>query len=196
MHSHFLSALILFIDINYKSFAPLRGIVNASSLYVQIFSRNIVENVSFTFSSFKQIKQLLLENKKLREEILKIETKDFIEKKDNEEKIQIINFKEIQSSTFKSDDINIYKIASIDLKNYYCCSSHKIFLHNQNKITIENNLPVFAGKSFVGQTKNTHMSFIEVILYQILSMYFQLNLIFFIVMQEERNADANLLQNK
>ncbi len=160
----FLSALILFIDINYKSFAPLRGVVNASSLYVQIFSRNIVENVSFTFSSFKQNKQLLLENKKLREEILKIETKDFIEKKDNEEKIQIINFKEIQSSTFKSDDINIYKIASIDLKNYYCCSSHKIFLHNQNKITIENNLPVFAGKSFVGQTKNTHMSFIEVIL--------------------------------
>ena len=66
-----------------------------------------------------------------------METKDFIEKKDNEEKIQIIDFQEIQSNTFKSDDINIYKIASIDLKNYYCCSSHKIFLHNQNKITIE-----------------------------------------------------------
>ena len=52
----------------------------------------------------------------------------------------------------------------IDLRNYYCCSSHKIFLHDPSKTTIETNLPVFAGKSFVGQIKKTYMSFIEVIL--------------------------------
>ena len=162
----FLSAFILFADINYQTFAPLRGIAHASNLYVQIFSRSIFENISFTFSSFKQNKNLLLENKKLRDKILEIESKDFIEKKDNEEKIHIINFQETLSSTLKkTDNINIYKIASIDLRNYYCCSSHKIFLHNQNKTPIEKNLPVFAGKSFIGQIKKTYMSFIEVILF-------------------------------
>tara|TARA_Y100000768_G_scaffold159578_1_gene119249 strand:+ start:1043 stop:1885 length:843 start_codon:yes stop_codon:yes gene_type:complete len=160
----FLSVCILFADINYQSFSPLRGFVHASSLYVKIFSRSIVENISFSFSSLKQNKDLLLENKKLRDQILKIETKDFIKKIDNEENIQIINFKEILSRTFKSNSINLYKIASIDLRNYYCCSSHKIFLHNPNKIIIEKNFPVFAGTSFVGQTKKTYMNFIEVIL--------------------------------
>tara|TARA_B100000214_G_scaffold238049_1_gene174148 strand:- start:297 stop:1133 length:837 start_codon:yes stop_codon:yes gene_type:complete len=160
----FLSAFILFADINYQTFAPLRGITHASNLYVQIFSRSVIENISFTFSSFKQNKDLLLENKKLRDQILEIETKGFIEKKDNEEKLHIISFQETLSSTFKSDSINIFKIASIDLRNYYCCSSHKIFLHNPNKTIIEANLPVFAGKSFIGQIKKTYMSFIEVIL--------------------------------
>ena len=40
----------------------------------------------------------------------------------------------------------------------------EIFLHNPNKIIIEKNSPVFAGTSFVGQTKKTYMNFIEVIL--------------------------------
>ena len=160
----FLSAFILFADINYQTFASLRGITHASNLYIQIFSRSIIENISFTFSSFKQNKNLLLENKKLRDQILETETKDFVEKKDNEEKLHIIDFQETLSSIFKSDNINVYKIASIDLRNYYCCSSHKIFLHDPSKTTIETNLPVFAGKSFVGQIKKTYMSFIEVIL--------------------------------
>ena len=58
----------------------------------------------------------------------------------------------------------MYKIASIDLRNYFCCSSHKVFLHNPDKIKIKKNLSVFAGNSFVGQTKKMSMNFIEVIL--------------------------------
>jgi len=160
----FLSLFILYADISYQTFAPLKGIVNASSLYVQVISRSIVENISFTFSSFKQNKLLLQENKKLRDQILQIGTKDFITKKDIEEKIQIIGFRDTLSNTFKSNGINIYKIASIDLTNYFCCSSHKVFLHNPNRINVEANFSVFAGNSFVGQTKKTYMNFIEVIL--------------------------------
>ena len=85
----------------------MRGIVNASSLYVQIFSRSIVENISFTFSSLQQNKNLLQENKKLRDQILQMDTKDFIEKKDNEEKIQIIDFKDTILNTFKTN-ISMY----------------------------------------------------------------------------------------
>ena len=160
----FLSLFILYSDISHQTFAPFRGIVNASSLYVQVISKSIVENISFTFSSLKQNKYLLQENKQLRDQILQIGTKDFIAKKDIEEKIQIIGFRDALSNTFKSNGINIYKIASINLTNYFCCSSHRVFLHNPNKINVEANFSVFAGNSFVGQTKKTYMNFIEVIL--------------------------------
>ena len=160
----FLSVFFLYTDISHQTFAPLRGIMNASSLYVQVISKSIVQNISFTFSSIKQNKYLLQENKKLREQTLQIGLKDFIEKKVNDEKTQVINFQKTLSSTFKSNGINIFKIASIDLRNYFCCSSHKVFLHNPNKIKIEKNFPVFAGNSFVGQTRKTYMNFIEVIL--------------------------------
>ena len=159
-----LSLSIFYTDISFQTFAPLRGIVNASTLYVQFISRSFVENISFTLSSLKQNKYLLKENKELRDQILQIGIKDFIEKKDFEGKIQIIGLRDTLSDTFKSNDINIYKIASIDLTNYFCCSSHKVFLHNPNKINVEPNFSVFAGTSFVGQTKRTYMNFIEVIL--------------------------------
>ena len=160
----FLSVFFLYTDISHQTFAPLRGIMNASILYFQVISKSIVQNISFTFSSIKQNKYLLQENKKLREQTLQIGLKDFIEKKDNDEKTQVINFQKTLSSTFKSNGINVFKIASIDLRNYFCCSSHKVFLHNPNKIKIKKNFPVFAGNSFVGQTHKTYMNFIEVIL--------------------------------
>jgi len=160
----FLSVFFLYTDISHQTFAPLRGIMNASSLYVQVISKSIVQNISFTFASIRQNKYLLQENKKLREQTLQIGLKDFIEKKDNDEKTQVIDFQETLSSTFKSNGINVFKIASIDLRNYFCCSSHKVFLHNPNKIKIKKNFPVFAGNSFVGQTHKTYMNFIEVIL--------------------------------
>ena len=82
----FLSVFFLYADITHQIFSPLRGIMNGSSLYIQDISRSIFENISFTFSSLKQNKYLLQENKKLREQALQIGIKDFIEKKDNEKK--------------------------------------------------------------------------------------------------------------
>ena len=160
----FLSVLFLYADITHNTFAPVKGIINASSIYIQVISRDIFENISFTVSSLKQNKYLLQENKKLREQVLQMTIKDFTEKKDDEERTQVIDFQETLSSTFKSRNINIFKIASIDLRNYFCCSSHKVFLHNPNKIKIEKNFPVLAGTSFIGQTKKTYMNFIEIIL--------------------------------
>jgi cell shape-determining protein MreC len=63
------------------------------------------------------------------------------------------------------NNIDIHKIASIDLKNYLCCSSHKIFLQNPQKIQIKENLPVLAGGSFIGQTSKQYLNLIEVILF-------------------------------
>ena len=79
--------------------------------------------------------------------------KDFIEKNDNENKVQINDFQDTLSNIFKTNNINVYKIASIDLRNYFCCSSHKIFLHNPNKINIEENFSVFAGTHMLVKQK-------------------------------------------
>ena len=53
----FLSALMLFSDISYGTFTPLRGFVNASSLYTKIISNGIFEYIGETFSSFQRNKR-------------------------------------------------------------------------------------------------------------------------------------------
>ena len=161
----FLSALLLFSDISYETFAPLRGIINASTLYTQIISRGISENINEIFSSFQRNKHLLQENKELKEKILQMRTKDFINRKDSKEKVQIINFHKDLINLLKVDDVDIYKIASIDLRNYLCCSTHRVFLQNSGNVSVDKNIPVFAGESFVGQIKDTYLNFIEVILF-------------------------------
>ena len=159
-----LSALLLFTDISYGTFNPVRGFVNASTLYAQTISKGIFENIISTFSSFQQNRNLLQENKELKKKILQIRTKDFVNGKNNEEKLQIINSYMNSISLLESNDVEIFKIASIDLQNYLCCSKHRIYLQNNN-VPVGKNVPVFAGESFVGQTKGTYINFIEVILF-------------------------------
>jgi cell shape-determining protein MreC len=160
-----LSLLLLFSDINYGTFAPLRGFLNASTLYAQMFARGIFENLSMTLTSIQKNKSLLEENKELRDQILQIRTMDFISRKNNENNIQIINFHKDLIRSLENDDLDIYKIASIDLRNYLCCSTHRIYLKNTDDIPLDSNLPVFAGGSFIGQTKGTYLNIIEVILF-------------------------------
>ena len=161
----FLSAFLLFSDISYGTFAPLRGFVHASNLYAQLVASSMFENISNSLSSFQQNKNLAQENKELREQIRKIRTQDFIQRKDTEESLKIIDLQETLIDSLKTKNINIFKIASIDLKNYFCCSTHRIFLHNSNQAQVAENTPVFAGGSFIGQTKNTYLNFTEVILF-------------------------------
>jgi len=161
----FLSAFLLFSDISYGTFAPLRGFVHASNLYAQMVASSMFENISNSLSSFQQNKNLAQENKELREQIRKIRTQDFIQRKDAEESLKIIDLQETLIDSLKTKNINIFKIASIDLKNYFCCSTHRIFLHNSNQAQVAENTPVFAGGSFIGQTKNTYLNFTEVILF-------------------------------
>jgi rod shape-determining protein MreC len=161
----FLSAFLLFSDISYGTFAPLRGFVHASNLYAQLVASSMFENISNSLSSFQQNKNLAQENKELREQIRKIRTQDFIQRKDAEESLQIIDLQETLIDSLKTKNINIFKIASIDLKNYFCCSTHRIFLQNSNQAQVAENTPVFAGGSFIGQTKNTYLNFTEVILF-------------------------------
>ncbi len=161
----FLSVILLFSDVSYGTFNPIRGYVNASTLYVQIISNLILENINNTFHSFEKNRSLLNENKELRETILEIRTKEFVERKDSEEKLEIFNFQKELTNLFNNNDIDVYKIASVDLRNYLCCSIHRIFLQSGNNISTEKNVPIYAGSSFIGQTKDSYLGFIEVILF-------------------------------
>ncbi|MDC0079403.1 hypothetical protein OAJ62_00355 [Pseudomonadota bacterium] len=161
----FLSVALLLSDIRYEAFAPLRGFINASTLYAQMISDGIFENTSTTFSSFQRNINILQENKELKDKILEINTKDFINRKDSEEKLKIINFYKDSIDLLRINNVNIYKIASIDIRNYLCCSTHRIFLKNTNNVSVDSNLPVFARGSFIGQTKDTYLNIIEVILF-------------------------------
>ena len=161
----FLSAFLLFSDISYGTFAPLRGFVHASNLYVQLVASSIFENINNSLSSFEQNKDLIEENKELKEQIHKMRTQDFIQSKGAEESLQIINLQGTLIDSLKTKNINIFKIASIDLRGYFCCSTHRIFLQNSNQVQVAENTPVFAGSSFIGQTKNTYLNFTEVILF-------------------------------
>jgi cell shape-determining protein MreC len=87
-----LSLLLLFSDINYGTFTPLRGFLHASTLYAQMISKGVFENISMTLTSIQKNKSLIQENKELRDQILQIRTKDFIFRKNNETNTQIINF--------------------------------------------------------------------------------------------------------
>ena len=161
----FLSAFLLFSDISYGTFAPLRSYVHAYNLYATMVASSMFENISNSLSSFQQNKNLAQENKELREQIRKIRTQDFIQRKDAEESLQIIDLQATLIDSLKTKNINIFKIASIDLRNYFCCSTHRIFLQNSNQAQVAENTPVFAGGSFIGQTKNTYLNFTEVILF-------------------------------
>ena len=57
-----------------------------------------------------------------------------------------------------------FKIASFDLKNYLCCSSHTLHLRNPNKLDIADNLPVSNGHTFIGQTSGRDLNLVKVIL--------------------------------
>ena len=161
----FLSAIILFSDVRYEAFTPVRIFVNTSTLYAKMISSEILENISNTFYSFQENRNLLTENKELKDQILQIRTRNFIERKNSEEKIKIINFHKELITLLNNNEIDIYKIASIDLRNYLCCSIHRIFLKNTTNTLMERNVPVFAGSSYIGQTKDINLDFIEVILF-------------------------------
>ena len=160
----FLSASLLYSDISYGTFAPLRGFFHASALYGQMVSISFFQEITNTFSSIQNNSSLLKENKNLKEEILKIRTLDFINSLQNEAVIQTNNFQEDLMASVDTQNINLLELASIDLRNYLCCSTHRVFLKTTNSAQVGKNIPVFAGKSYIGQTKDTSMNLIEVIL--------------------------------
>ena len=160
----FLSVFLLFCDVNYGSFSQIRGSVNAVSAHFQIITHSIFLTFDNLISSFNQNKDLLKENKILINQISEMRIISQVEKIHAFEKLEELNLYKDTSIRF-SKKHSIHKIAYIDLRNYLCCSSHNIFLQNPKKIKIQENFPVIAGGTYIGQTTKSYLDLIEVILF-------------------------------
>ena len=76
----------------------------------------------------------------------------------------ILDVQEPLQSNLEQQSMQSFKIASFDLKNYLCCSSHTLYLSNPNKLDIADNLPVSNGHTFIGQTSGRDLNLVKVIL--------------------------------
>ncbi len=77
----------------------------------------------------------------------------------------ILDVQEPLQGNLEQESMQSFKIASFDLKNYLCCSSHTLYLRNPKKIDIAGNLPVSNGLTFIGQTSGRDLNLIKVILF-------------------------------
>ena len=160
-----LSAIFLFSDINYGTFSSARSFFKVSTLYVQMLSNGLLDRLDNTVSLVNSKQILLTTNKELQDQILKLKTKEFLRREDINRKIDVINSYQDIANLVSNNQILLLKIASIDLKNYLCCSSHRLFLNNSDQFKVAPNQPVLADNSYIGQTGKSKIGFVEVILF-------------------------------
>ena len=159
-----ISAVLLIADLNYQTFTSLRGLTQASGIYTQLILGNILEYSSNITVVYKDKKDLMIENKKLRDERFSIQNKIFLEQQSQLTSKNILDVQKPLQANLEQDLAQSFKIASLDLKNYLCCSSHNLYLSNPNKLDIVDNLPVSNGHTFIGQTYGGDLNLVKVIL--------------------------------
>ena len=160
-----ISAALLIADLNYQTFSAARGLTQASGIYTQLILGNIVGYTSKITATFKDKKDLIATNQKLRDELLRNQNKIFLAQQLELTSKNILDAQEPLQGNLEQESMQSFKIASFDLKNYLCCSSHTLYLRNPNKLDIANNLPVSNGHTFIGQTSGRDLNLIKVILF-------------------------------
>ena len=159
-----ISAALLIADLNYQTFSAARGLTQASGIYTQLIVGNIVGYTSKITAAFEDKKDLIATNQKLRDELLHIQNKMFIAQQSELTFNNILDVQEPLQGKLEDESMQSFKIASFDLKNYLCCSSHTLRLLNPNKLDIPDNLPVSNGHTFIGQTSGRDLNLVKVIL--------------------------------
>ena len=156
---------LLISDINYQTFSTARGFVQATGIYGQLFINSFTINIA-KFNAIYQDKQMLIKgNKGLKSELSMLQNKIFLEKNSQVLANDLLNLHDETLALSRGEEALIFQIASFDLKNYLCCSSHSLYLKNPQKLKVSANLPVANGNSFIGQTSSTDINLIKVILF-------------------------------
>ena len=156
---------LLISDINYQTFSTARGFVQATGIYGQLFINSFTINIE-KFNAIYQDKQILIKvNKDLKSELLILQNKIFLEKNSQVLANDLLNLHDETLALSRGEEALIFQIASFDLKNYLCCSSHSLYLKNPQKLQVAVNLPVANGDTFIGQTSSLDLNLIKVILF-------------------------------
>ena len=160
----FISTALLIADLNYQTFAYARGLTQASGIYTQLILGNIVEYTSKITATFEDKKDLIATNQKLRDELLHMQNTIFLAQQSELTSKNILDVQKPLQGHIDQELMQSFKIASFDLKNYLCCSSHTLYLSDPNKLVIAGNLPVSNGHTFIGQTSGRDLNLVKVIL--------------------------------
>ena len=159
-----ISIALLIVDLNYQTFASVRALTQASGIYTQLILGNIVEYSTRFTAIYQDKRDLMILNKKLKDELLLIQNKVFLVKQSELISNNVFSLEQSLKTQFHEEGGQSFKVASFDLKNYLCCSSHILYLRNPNEFNVHANLPVSNGQTFVGQTSGGGLSLVKVIL--------------------------------
>ena len=164
-----LSITLLLSDINYQTFSSLRGGVQATGIYSQLFLGSLFSRL-LAFNTLNEDKKTLIrENHQLRDQLQLFKNKVFLEKQLQLIRTDLLDLEHGLQNLMDVGQVRIFKIGSFGLANYLCCSKHILHLQNPNQLNVLNNLPVAIDKTFIGQTKTQHLGLIEVILFSDIS---------------------------
>ena len=159
-----ISIALLIVDLNYQTFTSVRALTQASGIYTQLILGNIVEYSTRFTTIYQDKRDLMALNKKLKDELLLIQNKVFLDKQSQLISNNVFSVEQSLKNQFNEEGGQSFKVASFDLKNYLCCSSHILYLRNPNDLNVDVNLPVSNGQTFVGQTSGLGFSLVKVIL--------------------------------
>ena len=159
------SLSLLISDINYQTFSSARGFVQATGIYSQLLIDSFTTKITKFNSIYEDKKELIRVNKDLKNELLGLQNKVFLEKKSQVLENDLINLYYGVQALSQDQEAFIFEIASFGLKNYLCCSSHSLYLKNPQKFKVAANLPVADGNTFIGQTSSLDLNLIKVILF-------------------------------
>lgn len=159
------SMALLFSDVSYQAFSPLRGSVQAIGIYSQLFLETITSRLLEFTNAYEDQKTLTRLNNQLRDELQAIDNKLFLQEQSQLMTKSIIDLQDHLQVLGNKGDGKVLKIASFGLQDYLCCSQHILHLHSPPQFDIAINLPVAVEQTFIGQTSKKHLNLIEVILF-------------------------------
>jgi len=160
-----ISVVLLIADLNYGTFSTVRGFFKASAIYTQLITESFFDGLKNSILLLQDNKILIRSNNNLRNQLLQVSTRDFIQNEIKTLSIDLQNLKIELRDLVGNADIEIFQIASFDLKNYLCCSYHQLYFKNPKKLIVANNSPVAIGSAFVGQTTGRDLNLIKAILF-------------------------------
>ena len=151
-----LSAFLLYVDINYKSFETAKNLYKSftiSSAY--LLKRVTVDPFIYIFEISKEKSRLMEENKKLKLELEKSHISNFIISRDSKFFIDDLAIEKFLDLNNINKPFHLAKINSFDIEKYLCCSQHRVFIEIFNNQDID----------FIGSTAINNQGIIGQIIY-------------------------------
>ena len=159
----FVCSIILFIDFRFGAFKPVQNFFNSSSIFIQVFSREIFFSPVYnSVSSIWSTKKAKEESENLKQELNNQLIQNYIisnkEILDRNIFFDFTYLEEIESKLIPA------KVARFDVNQYLCCDKHRMFLSSETSSEINSFNVVINYKGIIGQTIKIDKSLFEVIL--------------------------------